>query len=443
MQSKFWIKPILAIVLIATSIISVPGIFTHPIDVVSAETVAELRAQIQKTNAEKAKIEAEIEEYKKQIAETGEEKSTLANKIKSLEITQKKLSADISLTQKKIESANLTITEIGNEIDATENAIAENYSAIKKIIREINYSENISTLELLLTYNSFSEVWNAVGSLEQLQNGLRAKIANLEQVKIAYNQQKQEYESTKRELLDLKDELGDRKNIIDSNKKEQSSLLSQTQSKESEYKKILAEKQALKEKFEKELFEFENQIQFLLDPSKIPTSGSGVLLWTVADVRITQRFGVTSDSGRLYASGSHNGVDFGVPVGTKVLSAAAGVVMGTGDTDVGSCQSYGKWILVKHTNGLISLYGHLSLVSVKEGATVTRGQTIGYSGNTGYSTGPHLHFTVFAPDGVEVLKLADWYKEQSGVTSKSACAVAGISIPVANPKAYLDPLLYL
>lgn len=89
----------------------------------------------------------------------------------------------------------------------------------------------------------------------------------------------------------------------------------------------------------------------------------------------------------------HNGVDFGAPIGTSVYAAMGGVVTLT-RTDGGWNGGYGNYIVIKHPNGVQTLYAHLDSVSVDKGETVDRGQVIGRSGNTGKSTGPHLHFEV-------------------------------------------------
>jgi murein DD-endopeptidase MepM/ murein hydrolase activator NlpD len=151
---------------------------------------------------------------------------------------------------------------------------------------------------------------------------------------------------------------------------------------------------------------------------------------------LTQYFGNTAfaQSGAYNGKG-HNGVDFGVPPGTKVTAALAGTVVETGNTDaVSGCLSYGKWILVRHPNGLSTLYAHLSAISVSAGQQVVTGQLLGYSGNTGYSTGPHLHFTVYASSGVNVVRLGD-------VKAITSCGAA--RVPVAGFEAYLNPLDYL
>lgn len=102
---------------------------------------------------------------------------------------------------------------------------------------------------------------------------------------------------------------------------------------------------------------------------------------------ITQLFGARPDAYARFGLRGHNGIDFGCPVGTPVLALAAGVVMeATGDPD-----GYGEYIKVRTEWGEY-LVAHLSQYQVTQGATVAAEQRIGLSGNTGNSTGPHLHF---------------------------------------------------
>jgi murein DD-endopeptidase MepM/ murein hydrolase activator NlpD len=153
----------------------------------------------------------------------------------------------------------------------------------------------------------------------------------------------------------------------------------------------------------------------------------------VDNVRITQRFGKSVAAKRLYVSGSHNGVDFGAPIGTAVKATADGVIAGTGDTDL-TCRgaSFGRWILIKHINGLATTYGHLSVIGVSSGQTVKRGDVIGYSGNTGYSTGPHVHISVYPANAVRVEN-----------RPSASCGGKVYNMPIAPIDAYLDPMLYL
>ncbi|MGV9010424.1 M23 family metallopeptidase [Brevundimonas sp.] len=90
------------------------------------------------------------------------------------------------------------------------------------------------------------------------------------------------------------------------------------------------------------------------------------------------------------AARHHDGVDIAAPLGTSVYVASEGVVMRTGYYP----QGYGRFIEVRHPNGMTTLYGHLSRVDVASGSTLAEGERIGLVGSTGRSTGPHLHFEV-------------------------------------------------
>jgi murein DD-endopeptidase MepM/ murein hydrolase activator NlpD len=86
----------------------------------------------------------------------------------------------------------------------------------------------------------------------------------------------------------------------------------------------------------------------------------------------------------------HTGIDIGVDMGTPVRAAMEGSV-----SEVGYNSSFGNYVIIYHHAGWMTLYGHLQTVSVKQGQRIASGQRIAYSGNTGYSTGPHLHFSVY------------------------------------------------
>ena len=89
------------------------------------------------------------------------------------------------------------------------------------------------------------------------------------------------------------------------------------------------------------------------------------------------------------ASSFHKGVDWATPVGTAVMASSSGTV-----TRAGWGSGYGYCVYIRHPDGKETRYGHLSKVLVKVGQSVDQGQKIALSGNTGVSTGPHLHFEI-------------------------------------------------
>ncbi|MDG5801080.1 M23 family metallopeptidase [Streptomyces ossamyceticus] len=100
-----------------------------------------------------------------------------------------------------------------------------------------------------------------------------------------------------------------------------------------------------------------------------------------------------AQAGNMWNS-THSGQDFAVKSGTAVFAAHGGTVVKAGGNGAGDGPAYGNAVVVKHGNGTYSQYAHLSRVQVKVGQIVKTGQRIALSGNTGNSSGPHLHFEV-------------------------------------------------
>lgn len=108
------------------------------------------------------------------------------------------------------------------------------------------------------------------------------------------------------------------------------------------------------------------------------SKGSGNFGWPIGGI-ITQQFWT-----------GHRAIDIGTPLGTSVLASDSGYVVLVANDDSG----YGRHVMINHGNGFETLYAHLSLILVTPGQTVRKGQSIGLSGSTGRSTGPHLHFEI-------------------------------------------------
>ena len=118
-----------------------------------------------------------------------------------------------------------------------------------------------------------------------------------------------------------------------------------------------------------------------------------MFIYPVQGRHITSRFGMRRDpiNGAL---NFHTGIDLRANIGTTVMAAMDGVVSVTGENRL-----YGKYIILSHSNGYKTIYAHLNSFSVRQGDRVSQGRKIAESGNTGYSTGPHLHFGIYDRNG--------------------------------------------
>ncbi len=389
-----------------------------------AQSVSEIRAQMEQKDADIARLEREIAKYQAELADIGKQKNSLAGAIKSLDLTKKKLSSDIAVTQNKVDRTNLKIQSLGRDIGTKENSISLSQKSIAQGLRETNELEQTTIFEMILANDNFTDTWNNIEQVVSLREKTRENVLELKQVKTELEDTRQVTIDAKNELMALKSQLSSQHKIIEQNVAEKNKLLAQTKNSEDSYQKLLQDRIAQKEAFESELADFEAQLKFIRDPSKLPKKGA--LAWPLEKIFVTSPFGPR-------ARGFHSGTDFRASVGTPVMAMADGVVGGVGDTDL-CCPgaSFGKWVFIEHNNGLSTAYGHLSLIGARKGQKVKRGAVIGYSGNTGSSTGPHLHVTVYIASGVEVTSFAS--KSYPGQT---------LYQPIAAKEAYLDPMIYL
>ena len=409
----------------ASSTSGLPSAVTSRID--------ELKQNISGHTDQIKQLEAEIAEYKNKLVDVGNQKKSLQGAVQSLDLTRAKLAADTKLTQVKILRATDSITSLSTNIVSKQDHIDQDKRLIGDIIHKIDQADSNTMFERMLGSETISVFIQDSEDLGRLQTSIRSGITSLERLRNDLGNQRSDVQKQQKQLIGLKTQLADQKQLADEQRREQAQLLVETRNQESNYTKLLADKQKRKKQFEKEIDDFEAQLRAVIDPNSFPKPGTKVLIYPLDDVRITQKFGKTADSVRLYAAGTHNGMDFAASPGTPLKAAADGIVAGTGNTD-DACRgaSYGRWVMIRHPNGLATLYGHMQLIKVGKGQQVKAGDIIGYSGSTGYATGPHLHLTVFVSSVAQIVDLPS-----------KTCPGAIFHIPVSPANGYLDPQSYL
>ncbi len=421
-------RPRYALIIVSLLVLLTP-FFSHAV----SETAEELRNQISLRADSIEQLQQEIASYQSELNVLGKSSNTLQTVIKELDVNRKKLTLEITLTGKKIENANTKIKSLSGEISQKDKSLNYNKEALKQSVREINELDSANITASLLGGRTMTDVWNSIDRINVVQVSLKQHADDVRVIKTGLLADRTDQELAKEDLLELQGTLGDQKKILDANAAEKNRLLKETQNKQSNYQALVNQKASLVKAFEAEMQNYESRLQYVLDPSKFPTRGSRVLGWPLDQVLVTQMFGKTVDAVRLYASGSHSGTDFRASVGTPVYAMANGVVMGAGDTDV-QCKgaSFGKWVLIKYDNGLAAAFGHLSLIKAQKGDRVTARTVIAYSGNTGRSTAPHLHISMYVGDAVEASPKPSF-----------SCKGKILTQPTAPTNAYLDPLSYM
>lgn len=380
MKKKMMLAIILAMLIISTNVM-----------ITFAATKSELESKKSKNQSKIQEAEEKQEEVEEKITEANKQIQTLTtqinqykNQIEELDTKLSDLEDSISETEKKLNEAEKKYEEQEQVLQA-------------RLVAQYETGET-TYLDVLLGGGSLWDMvsnWYVVSEIADKDNELLEKIeANKNEIEAA----KKNLETSKQQVSALKSSKQETAKALkdsQSQKEQQVSELGEEDKKlQSEIDKLNAENAQA----DKELNEIARRSQAEARARQIsngtvkPSSsaeavnfgGSGIFQRPVRSGTITATM--------YYSSGAYHGaLDYGVPVGTTVYAAGDGVVLAAGWRSGG----LGYAVVIQHANGLRTYYGHGNgTFYVSEGAAVTKGQPIMLSGNTGNSSGPHLHFEV-------------------------------------------------
>ncbi len=365
----------------------------------------DLKRAIEEKTKNLDEVHQQIRETQKQISETEEKSRTLSLDIKRIDRNVGQLNLQVKSSEIKIDKLRLEIDSLSYDINEKEQSIAAKRSAIAAVIRQIEERNRENLLVIFLKHKSLAESIFEAQSFATLNEDLAAEVGTLKAIKAELDADLEETTKKKDEVEIEAQNLRSRRGILEEQKGERKQILEQTKNQEKLFQKQLAELEKQQEAISDQISDIEEELRLKFDPTLLPRKRPGVFSWPVPLIvnggkgRITQRFG---EKLTRYAKKPHNGLDIAAPIGTEVYAAEDGEVLAVDNNDVNSWRKYqyGRHILISHANGLATLYAHLSREFVKKGDRVARGQLIGLVGNTGLSTGPHLHLTVYPEKSV-------------------------------------------
>jgi murein DD-endopeptidase MepM/ murein hydrolase activator NlpD len=384
-----------------------------PVEFATAQTAEQeaersnLEQMIKAKSDELEKINDELETTQGNLQETKAQRQTLQREIKQLLGNIKQLELNIAKDKVTNQKLSLEIDSLNYDIRDIELSAQSKKNAIVHVLREIQVRDNTNPLIAFLRSGSLTETFSEVQELVTLKTQLSSEINQLNNLQNQLGSKIRTVSDKKTEIEFRQQTLAARKSLIEDQKQAQNVILAQTKNRESSYEQQVAELKKQQDVMQDEIAKIENQLKAKFDTGVLPSGQKGLLQWPIQLVsdggkgRLTQHFGEVSN---LYRGKPHNGTDIGAPVGTPVFAAADGVVKWTdkNDRSAWSKYQYGTYVLLEHPDKLATLYAHLSRFVVARGEVVKRGQLIGYSGNTGYSTGPHLHFGVYWAPSIEL-----------------------------------------
>ena len=382
----------LLIIVIAALLFPVQAIFAQ-VD----ETA--LREQISLKEEEIKKLEAEEAVYKQALSQTQSQSKTLKSQISLIESQINQLTVNLKITKAKISKTESDIKLHSREIKEKEKEIQNRKLAMGESMKFLTRLENQGLVAMILKSDKLSDVLNSNQYLIDLENGLYDNFTILTQDKAELENLVSEEKNLKGNLNESKNELVVKNNLVQKQKGEKNKLLAETKNKETEYQKMISQVQIKQAEIQSEIFELEDKLRGQV--GGVPPPRPGALAWPLLG-RITQGYGPTSITGFYNdAYKFHNGIDLAAYYGAPIRAALDGVVAASGDNGK---YAYGEWLAVRHSNGLTTLYTHLSAKAASVGQAVSQGQIIGYEGSTGFVTGPHLHFTVYSTNTFKVEK---------------------------------------
>lgn len=363
-----------------------------------AETVDELRAQLQQKRGALKATEEKIKKFQETVSAKRREARTLADQIAIMDDTIAQIELTIEQTGEQIEEVDLEIKAVEQEIQIKEEEIAKQKDLLAEYIRALHTLDQQSTVAIFLKYQTFSEAINEQATITELQDRAQATLVTIQQLHTELVTKKRELGDFKQSLNSLQTRQQAQQDALSGQRQGKQRILDVTNSQEAQYASLLKEAQQQHKAAEAQISQLDAAIREELRKQGIDKLPSvGTFSWPV-----NPTFGVSCGfhcDGYPYAYliGPHSGIDIPTSAGTPIKAPADGYVARLHDSG-GRGYSY---ILLLHGDNVSTVFGHVSGFSnVKEGQLITRGTVIGYTGGapgshgSGLSTGPHLHFEV-------------------------------------------------
>lgn len=406
-----WLKRAAAFVLCA-ALVLVTGVFPTR---VQAKSLDDLKKDYNE-------LEKEIEANQKKLENIQNQQASNAEKMKLLSSQAEAISSQLDVLNSQLSVLNADIADYDREISALDKKIADAQSKIDKIDADISATQEKISERLRATYMAGSSSWieillesDSISSLLLRIQLLASVTENDNKLISKLEKQIEELNAAKAELDKDKKALEEKRSLLVEKKSELDSKNKTLSSKQSAYNANYRQISALMTSLDKSSAEYQQELQrqyrkraaFERQIDQLVSGGSqggdndyydnGEMIWPVPykNSYISAGYGYYDPEGdgtytmhpAIDIVVRKNGVN--VSYGKNIIAAQSGKVLVRGYSDVG-----GNYITIDHGDGYRTYYGHCSKIIASAGQYVEKGEVIAYIGNTGYVTGPHVHFQV-------------------------------------------------
>jgi murein DD-endopeptidase MepM/ murein hydrolase activator NlpD len=381
------LRSLLSGILIAAAVLACAGAAASAVRATTATEVQkkleDARAKIDAAEKQKDSLTRQIGDLDGRLREIQKKLDGLAPQITAVEeklsITQEKL----ALLREELRLKQLELRQAQAELRLEQ----ENFA--RRAV--LSYKSNdLDYWDILLASTDFEDLISRADTIHEFLLGDNELVGDLEETR-------DEVDAERDAVAEREDAVADAARVLQEKSDELAALKAQQAASQADALSVRQEKQGALRGVNKDLKELERQENQLLAESQAITgvvggsgstgSGNGSLSWPVSGP-VVSPYGYRIHPILGYRK-MHTGIDVAVGYGVPIHSAGAGTVI-----YASWMGGYGNVIIVDHGDGLSTLYAHQSRLAVGNGARVTRGQTVGYVGSTGFSTGPHLHFEV-------------------------------------------------
>lgn len=377
-----------------------------------AESISSLQQKLKELDEKNQEYQDILDKTQSDIKEKEKYNEALVSKIEVLD-------DKIALTRESISDLNKSIDEKQKAIDKANSDIDGQLDTLCERLKTIYMAGNASDIEIIFGAKDFSDFIDKVSLIQTLSSydkelidGINVKLSKISEQKKSLESDKSELEAQQTSLEADQSEFN---NLLEENKETLKNLYAKNEN----AKNAIDEAALDSSEIEKQIQEFYKQQQASSSQnSGNGSSGSGSTYTPPANSGGSSSgssetpsssgfvwpapgyYTLTSEYGedRGY---SHGGIDIGISMGATIVAADSGTVVASNNScphnwgKYGSCGcggGYGNYVFIDHGNGKLTVYGHLTNAIVSTGQYVSKGQTVGYGGSTGNSTGPHLHF---------------------------------------------------
>lgn len=320
---------------------------------------------------------------------------TVYEQLHAIQIELDTATAELKQVQADRIQLDQDITKTEAELKAAQARLQSREKVFYKRVRDIYINGRLSYLDVVVGSKDFSDFANRMEMLKRILQSDMDLINTIKTEREEIASKKAKLEEDRAKVLELEKVAQEKQNLINQKKAERQAVLERAMNDrdtaERAYNELMASSASITAMLQQRAAE-----RAAAAAAASGGSGGGGATWVQGTGQLAAPVNapITSDFGwrihPIYGTRRlHAGTDFGVDEGTPVHAADGGVVV-----EAGWISGYGYTVIIDHGNGMSTLYAHNSDVAVSPGQTVSKGQVVSYSGNTGGSTGPHLHFEV-------------------------------------------------